>query len=335
MHDGSGAAPTARSSTTFQMDSSETIWMFGGWRTGRRVFQDLWSFDTQTLTWTQHADGPTYLQMHTVNWGGNALLYMGGTTTPEPDGYSGDLWKYFPSNDTWTKRPNGPPGFGHATAFDPLGKVMLLVGGTMDHYTLFNDVWSYTLQTDTWIEEETSLSSSIAGFQGLLTLKAVWDPLGQRMLVHGGMSVFDLTSVSAQLWSYQISTNTTFTTTVGVAGWSLVSSRGPARRCHVIAYDAVVSTLWLWSGDDAGSQYKCFGDTWSFTAGSWVEESITGPPGRQFPASTWDSARRQWWIYGGQCGLTRWGDVWRFDAPLKSWTQMHDGVPNAGERQFF
>eukprot|EP00438_Fugacium_kawagutii_P000853 Skav222064 [mRNA] locus=scaffold707:288456:288938:- [translate_table: standard] len=148
--------------------------MFGGW--DDEALQDVWSFDTQTLTWSSHGDGPTPLNVFMVGWGGNALWYFGGGYN-RMQSVSDDLWKLVPNgaNGTaegssgWTKMSKGPPGrFDHAGIVDPVRQVLLVVGGCTNYNDPFKDVWSYDLQMDR--------------FLGYYQLTAAWDPVGKRKI---------------------------------------------------------------------------------------------------------------------------------------------------------
>ena len=85
---------------------------------------------------------------------------------------------------------------------------MLVVGGRDSSETIvYNDLWSYDPQSDSWSQ----LDNGSGAFTARFRLRAAWDATNNMLYIHGGGASG---SVASDLWSYQV-TATTTTTTAG------------------------------------------------------------------------------------------------------------------------
>jgi len=77
--------------------------------------------------------------------------------------------------------------------YDPVDQMVLLFGGSMydDGYTLYNDLWSYRYETNTWTEIETTswrqVDSEVRPPSRCCSI-VVYDPVNDVILIFGGMA---------------------------------------------------------------------------------------------------------------------------------------------------
>jgi hypothetical protein len=68
--------------------------------------------------------------------------------------------------------------------------------------------------------------------------------------------------------------------------------------------------------------FLALGDTWTWDGLSWIERHPADSPSARFVfAMTYDEARRQVVLFGGEDGHTFFGDTWIWDG--LTWTQLH------------
>lgn len=153
----SGATPRAREGHSLTYDPvSEKMILFGGYDGGRE-YDDTWSYDPATNTWTElspSGDIPAARDSHRVVYDPDEeimVLFAGWSTTTQ----FADTWAYDPADNAWT--PLSPAGDVpvaralHAMAYDPtIKKVVLFGGGTSS--AVFADTWTYDYPSNTWTE---------------------------------------------------------------------------------------------------------------------------------------------------------------------------------------
>jgi N-acetylneuraminic acid mutarotase len=154
-----GGGPAARlyPSTAYDATSRTTI-LFGGW-TGSSAFDDTWSYDESTGSWTRvdTSGAPP------ARWGASMVddpttgrLILFGGLFGGYDGRSrlGDTWVYDPASRTWTDaRPSGPvpPARAYAAmAYDRAIDRVILFGGFAGPQGLLGDTWAYDPATNRW-----------------------------------------------------------------------------------------------------------------------------------------------------------------------------------------
>lgn len=110
------------------------------------------------------------------------------------------------------------------------------------------------------------------------------------------------------------------------AGWSTLSSSGPAARTAVaMAFDSGRNRLVLFGGAANGVRLN---DTWEWNGTSWSQVASGGPPGRGNHNMVYDSVRRRVVMFGGVTGTglgTPLQDTWEWDGV--AWFHMNDGPP--------
>jgi hypothetical protein len=216
-----------------------------------------------------------------------------------------DLWSLsLAATSTWTQLATAgsppPARQWHTSIHDPVRDRMIVFGGGGDA-TRRNDVWVLSLAgIGVWTE----LSTSGLPPTGRLRHSAIYDPLGDRMLVFGGNDGAD----RGDAWSLSLGTSPT---------WSELGMTGTppaARSGHVAAYDARFHRMIVFSGY-AGTRYK--NDAWalSLDAGLTWTRPTTGsllPALRSQAAGVLDASGDRMVIFGGKA-TTRLNDTWALD----------------------
>ncbi|MBI3968009.1 MAG: hypothetical protein HY329_20410, partial [Chloroflexi bacterium] len=148
--DGASTSPSRRDQAAMDWDGPGLrLLLFGGRGEQNRELNDLWEFGPSSI-WQQlvaadHSSAPPARASHTASWGteaGRPLVY-GGAAGEQT---LGDLWQYSKTGGWKRLHETGAPGtpdarFGHATAFDPKGKRLLVYGGCTDLECPTNEVW--------------------------------------------------------------------------------------------------------------------------------------------------------------------------------------------------
>lgn len=172
---------------------------------------------------------------HTITYDpvGNCLILFGGAidVVSSPNELN-DVWELSLSAPlTWRRlQPTGtppPPRYDHTAVYDAPNQRILIFGGSGDHLTENADVWALSLAgTPSW-------SHLIPGGTAPGTFHshvAIYDPVGQRMIVYGGNGTF---SASGEIRILSLA---------GTPTWSAVTPPGFTsewRRSATATYDPV------------------------------------------------------------------------------------------------
>lgn len=164
---------------------------------------------------------------------------------------------------------------------------------------------------ETW----TPLSGTPKGLQGATT---IYDPVGARLIVFGGLNV--LRPVN-EVWSLSLS---------GTPQWSPLATLGvaPAARYeHTAIYDSVNQRMIV----QGGFSTTYLSDTWALSLGgtpTWTDLTPLGPvpAARSNHAAIFDAANQRLILFGGTNG-TRRNDVWALSlAGAPAWTNITPAV---------
>jgi hypothetical protein len=223
----------------------------------------------------------------------------------------GDTWVFDLTSSAWREVKSTPAPearFGHAAAYDPKSKRVLIFAGQASGF--FNDVWAFDAAKETWQKVEARGTPPVARYG---TSAVVDTKRGLLIVSHGFASGrFDDT------FALDLATNT----------WTQVQpvDGQPLKRClHEAVYDAKSDEMILFGGCSSGFGPCPQGDLWSLDVSGkdWNEISPAGikPSPRSNPALVGDDAG--WLILFG--GLTKDGpanDVWAFDIVTGEWTAL-------------
>ena len=246
----------------------------------------------------------------------------------------GDTWLFDLGSKSWreVRAASAPEArFGHAAAYDPKSKRMLMFAGQGAGF--FNDVWAFDAAKETWQKLATQGTAPAARYG----TSAVVDTKRNTLIVTHGFSDgrFD----------------DTFTLDLSTLAWAKLQGIDgqPLKRClHESVYDAGADRMVLFGGCSSGFGPCPQGDLWTFdvAASDWneVNPRQVKPSARSNPALVADGAGRLI-LFGG---LTRDGaarDLWSYDIAAGEWTSIvttgntpaarssHDAVWNPATRQ--
>lgn len=261
--------PGARMAGATWIDASNNLWLWGGkgFDTGTTdgYLCDLWKYNTGTNNWTwihgsnsigqfgsygtlgtpSNTNNPGGRE-HPACWldnNGNFYLFGGrGHSTGPGAAYLGDLWKYNPTNDTWTwllgantnnpsanygtqaiaSASNMPGGRFAAGMWTDSGGQFWLFGGLgwddSGNLANLNDLWNYNRSTNQWTWMKGANTINTAGiygsmgvanalsFPGARHFNITWRHLNSRLWLLGGEGI-DNSNQNPQdnmndLWGY-------------------------------------------------------------------------------------------------------------------------------------
>lgn len=210
-----------------------------------------------------------------------------------PDGYLNDTWVW--DGNDWAKqhttvRPPARDSF--ALTYDAKRDVVVLFGGNGES-GLLDDTW-------TWNGSVWALQSPKTKPPSRADHAMAWDEsLGSVVLFGGSTTSGD----SAETWLWNGS------------DWNKAAAKGPSERWgHSLAFDAAAGRVVLFGGYSGGY----FDDTWIWKAGVWTRyeqpPSAPRPAARTEHAATYDTARRQVIVVGGNGSKSPLDDAWAFGA---------------------
>jgi N-acetylneuraminic acid mutarotase len=195
---------------------------------------------------------------------------------------------------------------GHSAIFDGSGH-MIIFGG-QDSTGVINDVWQYTIATQTWTQLN-SISPPLARKWH----RAIYDG-GGNMIVFGGGNL-SLTGYN-DVWQYAIAGQT----------WTELASPSPpaARISHSAIYNGSGGMIIF-----GGIQYGCCVryDVWRYdiVGQTWTQLTSTYDPVRTLAAHSaiFDGAGNMV-VFGGagEDLATRYNNVWQYNIAGQAWTQL-------------
>ena len=277
---GALAQPPQRAGAAMAFDpiSARTI-VFGGSDTSvvPPFYGDTWAYDGKT--WTQlEVTGPaarTGAQMvydrarnRLVMFGGDVFASTGVSTiynfyedTWEWDGAS---WHVVTSSD----QPHPTGRTGHAMAYDPVRKRVVVYGGV--HHLPF----SLTDYNDTWEWDGASWTQGPDGPGANEGATMAFDPTSGKMILVGG-------NIGTQTWAYDGTT------------WTQLSpaTSPPARTDGAMTTDPKTGHLILFGGSGLS-------DAWSWDGQTWKSAPL-GPNNTSSAGFTMDVDRRRAVLFGG------------------------------------
>ncbi|MDA0336584.1 MAG: hypothetical protein O2782_15590 [bacterium] len=229
------------------------------------------------------------------------------------------------AGQVWTIAATTGPSARHTAAaiYDPVGERIVLFGGRSaagDH----NDVWAFDLHSHDWRQLQPGGAAPMPRFSH----NAVYDALGQRMLVWSGRSLDAAGStLHNDVWALDLRTQQ----------WTqlLAASAAPIARYGTAAvYDPVARELVSFAGFTTQGR---FDDTWRFDPAGriWRDVTLASPqPGeRCLHAAAYDSQRHRMIMFGGQRGTAALDDAWALDLATDRWSVLPP-APATGGRKF-
>ncbi|MCW4051153.1 MAG: hypothetical protein NWE89_15630 [Candidatus Bathyarchaeota archaeon] len=219
---------------------------------------------------------------------------------------------------------------GNRMIYDPINEKVILIGGAIwsDHYTFYNDLWSFDPVTHTWEEITTSVRPS-----GRFNHMMVYLPDRHQVFLFGGFSARDRIG---DTWLYDIEGNM----------WTqLHPTDTPSMRSDAaIAYDEENRVVVLFGGYGNNEEHP--DDTWvyDFVVENWVQMNPETKPLQQYGCHmVYDSLNQRLLFYPGHWSTRRgstllthgYGDqVWVYDYADDDWTELNTSPKPEGRYWF-
>lgn len=286
---------------------------------------DLWTYQADLDRWAPvRPTGPIppARLAHSAVWdpvGAQMLVFFGGCGGC----YLDDVWGYKPAANEWVRlNPSGTAPAsrgGHSVVWDSRSQQALVYGGGS-----LNDVWAYRPTSNSWA----SLAASGAAFPALASHRAVWDDAAERLLVFGGLGGRHEANPVDGLWAYRPTTN----------AWEQLGRGGPGptpRQGHTMVWTPAERRAFVFGGTAGDRAF--FDDLWAYDAprDAWarIEGEGPSPTPRAFHTATWDPARGQMLLFGGQGRDGRYlDDLWSYTPTTNRWTLVEGSEPRPSGR---
>lgn len=204
----------------------------------------------------------------------------------------------------------------HSAILDPVRRRMIVFGGSGAAAQL-HDVWALPLDgPPNWVE--LTPGGSQPGNRS--DHAAIYDPVGDRMVIYGG---YVGTSDYSDTWALGLS---------GSPSWTKLFPSGGSpggRSAMSAAWDPVYARMILYGGfSQSGLEY--LGDTWALVLSpspAWrlVAAAGAGPSARSATAGAIDTRRGRLIVFGGNGafgGSTRTNQVWSFGFADSAWAPL-------------
>ena len=145
--------PGPRTRQALAWDGATTIWLQGGIDHTDTRHEDVWSFDLESSTWTEHpaaTEGPGVRASHTMVFHEGELIVWAG------HGDEDTVWSFDVATSSWSRLAEGGPAGRDAQVTDLRDGVITIMGGdpaddeNLPHFV--NDVWQFDIASATWEE---------------------------------------------------------------------------------------------------------------------------------------------------------------------------------------
>ncbi|HET9253224.1 MAG TPA: kelch repeat-containing protein [Candidatus Eisenbacteria bacterium] len=214
----------------------------------------------------------------------------------------------------WTSLPFPPPSarVQHSAIYDPVRNRMVVFGGLIGA-TNANDVWELTLGPTREWKRLKPTGTAPAARRGHV---AIYDPVGDRMIVQGGTAASSLSDT----WALSLSGATPVWTQLMPSG-----TPPSARFGHTGIHDSARNRLVI-HGGQSGIVFR--NDVWALTlSGSpaWTQITPTGgpPATRSRHTAVYDTVRDRMVVFGGTNGIDSWNDTWALPfAGTPAWSEL-------------
>ena len=305
---GGPGTPLANHSAIFDTLGNRMI-VFGGFDDVFTAYNDVWSFDlssasVSSASWnleTTGGDTAPFRGAHSAIYdSANRRMIVFGGQDPALD-YQNDVYILKLSDLTWSSPTilGTPPAKRayHTAVYDPIRQQMIVYAGTNGGIFDLEDVQVLSLPATgplVW-------SSPAVGARPVHRSQhsAVYDSIGDRMLIFGGLdqdSLIDGSNLSNETWAFSSGSPT---------GWtSLLFPGTPGFRMgHAAANDTANQQMVVFGGSTT-SGFTMTNELWRMRSASTSTWSLmspggTPPTGRMGSSMVYDTAFKRLVIYGG------------------------------------
>lgn len=238
-------------------------------------------------------------------------------------GLSGEPWRRLGIRGNAVPRPRE----GHTAIYDTRHDRIIVFGGlNEDNITQYrNDVWSLSMRDSTWtqLRGDSCFGNGFVRPECRWYHSAIYDSLGDRMIVYGGSY---RTTMTSDVWAYALD---------GTNRWTLLieKGRGPEATSHTAVWDPKTRSMYVFGGYNAQIG-PASNQVWALRLDGtprWERLLPAGelPAPRYDHVAVWDAPRQRMVVYGGW-GLppasTVYDDVWELTlAGSPRWTKLSPG----------
>ena len=246
---------------------------------------------------------------------GDRMIMYGGRHSDEKG--LNEVWSLSLSGaPTWQLlNPTGTPPHPrheHAMIYDPVNHRMVVYGGetetTWVATTYFNDAWSLDLNgTPEW----NLIAATGAVPPGRSSLVSIYDPVRQRMVIHGGGGA--IYSPTTPLYALSLA---------GPPVWTSLPQPDPGPGFsseHAAVYDSLHDALVVFGGGANPSSR-----TWSYSLTNQNWQQLASMTPHAFSAAALDTRRHRMLIQGSTdlWNQTKLRDFWALSLESSTWTQI-------------
>lgn len=245
------SAPSPRDRFAMAYDAlADKVVLYGGCELTRNCNTQTWVFDSTTSAWTNVTplSSPAIYWGHSMGYdpGARKVVLYGGVDSVGPNSQT---WLYDSALNSWTNAmpPSAPkPRYFSAMTYDPVSSSIMLFGG-QDNTRAFNDTWTYSVSSNSWIQGGTTTVPSDRHGHSM-----TFDPKMNMVVLYGGCDAIAPTTCNSETWTYDSSERT----------WAPLSTYGAptATWGHSMVYDTIGRKLLLFGGNGPGGPS---GDAWT------------------------------------------------------------------------
>ncbi|MHA2143640.1 MAG: Kelch repeat-containing protein, partial [Candidatus Thorarchaeota archaeon] len=290
-------------------------------------YDDTWSYDYNTNTWTNMspATNPPSTDWHQMTYhsGQDRVVLFGGHLEGGGANWdnSNETWTYDYNTNTWTNMSPAlaPPGMsGAGMVYDSESDLIVLYGGWPDggiYSPALVETWTYDLTSNTWTNVTPSIQPSSRGWGQM-----AYDSESDDIILFGGWEIHPETwKLLNDTWTYDANTNT----------WTEIITDGP-NILGDMEYDSESDRVVFWGGPvDIGEDVYA-SETWTYddNSGTWEQMSpYPTPPGRTRAELTYDSESDRVILFGGtlDSGYSAddiMNDCWEYDLNNNLWNNV-------------
>ncbi len=219
-----GPTGRARGMTIYDTDQDQMVIFGGRRRVGSsgpyEIFNESWSLDLETMTWTQiQTTGPVPTKRSNPAGGYNQLtkemILFGGNSSTSGASFipHDDVWALNLETSTWREitatGPKPDARLFHSAAVDAQGARLFIYGGG-DENALFSatafmaDLWVFDLNTGVWTQLDSGASG---GPMPRIWATITYDEINDRVLLFGGHDNGQVGN-NNDTWAFNLSSNT-------------------------------------------------------------------------------------------------------------------------------
>ena len=295
-----GVKPSARVDGTIAYDTvSRRLFLFGGQDVTTR--NDLWAYSLDDQRWEELQPSGVrpparFGHVLIVDPVRRRLIMFGG----QASSFFADVWAYDLGENTWQQLAGNEAGpsrrYGHSGVYDQMRKRLIISHG-FTNAGRFDDTWAFDLTKDTWSNITPSGTKPLRR----CLHHAVYDHVGQQMLLYGGCASGFGPCPLGDLWSLDLVNNR----------WTEITEqpRPPAREHYGTAFDSARERLVIFGGTGGGA----LNDTWAFDTRSRNWQQLN-PPGAASPRSRHQGAyaadRGTLYFFGGSTNTGLSNELW-------------------------